>query len=317
MAKLFLSYSHRDEEFRNQLETHLAILKRQGIVEVWHDRRIQAGQDIHHSIDQNIETSEVILLLVSADFLASDYCYDIEMKRAIQRHETGSARVIPVILRPCDWHNTPFGHLRATPTDGKPISKFSDRDEAYLLIVQDIRQAIQSLGSKASNKPPTPQRTTVAPQVIESLSRSSNLRVQRDPTDREKDKFLSESFEYAANYFENSLKELENRNPEIETEFRRIDANHFTAAVYRQGSIASECKIWIGGMFSSRSISYSNNRSSRDNSMNQSVTLDSDGYALFFRPLFSFTQQRDQLQLFQEGMAEYFWGTLIEPLQRR
>ncbi len=318
MAKLFLSYSHQDEEFRKQLETHLALLKRQGVIDIWHDRRIEAGQNIHTSIDQNIDDSEIILLLVSADFLASDYCYDTEMKRAIQRHEDGVARVIPVILRPCDWHSAPFGNLRATPTDGKPVSKIPDRDEAYLLIVRDISQAVAGI-KKQENRSAAFQPAPSEVPVFGRPNRSSNLRVQREPSDREKDRFITDSFEYLSNYFENSLRELESRNSEIETEFRRIDANHFTAVIYSQGQIASQCKIWIGGMFSSQSVSYSVDRSSDDHSLNESVSLKSDGYSLTFRPVMgiSFSQSPDQRQLSQEGVAEYYWSKFIEPLQRR
>ena len=95
------------------------MLKRQGVIDTWHDRRIGAGQNIHTAIDEHINSDEIILLLVSADFLASDYCYDIEMKQAMKRHQAGEAIVIPVILRACDWHDAPFGQLNATPRDGK------------------------------------------------------------------------------------------------------------------------------------------------------------------------------------------------------
>src|SRR3981081_1929616 len=104
MATLFFSYSHRDEALRDQLEKHLTMLKRQGFIETWHDRRITAGEPIDQAISSNLETAEIVLLLVSPDFLASDYCYEREMSRAIERHNHGSSTVIPVILRACDWH---------------------------------------------------------------------------------------------------------------------------------------------------------------------------------------------------------------------
>jgi len=110
MIELFFSYSHRDEAYRNELENHLAVLKRQEI-ETWHDRRIGAGKDIHGQISEYLERSRIVLLLVSPYFLASEYCYDVEMKRALERHEAGEARVIPVIIHPCDWQNSPFGPL--------------------------------------------------------------------------------------------------------------------------------------------------------------------------------------------------------------
>src|SRR5205814_513347 len=100
MATLFFSYSHKDEDLRDQLEVHLAMLKHDGIIESWHDRKIPAGDELDTSIDAKLDEADVILLLVSPDFLASRYCYEREMARAMQRHAEGSARVIPVILRP-------------------------------------------------------------------------------------------------------------------------------------------------------------------------------------------------------------------------
>src|SRR4051794_23858837 len=108
LAKVFFSYSHVDETMRDQLEVQLSMLKRQGVIDTWHDRRIGAGQEIDGSISRNLEDSDIILLLVSPNFLASDYCYDKEMLCAMERHERGEAAVIPVILRACEWHHAPF-----------------------------------------------------------------------------------------------------------------------------------------------------------------------------------------------------------------
>ena len=97
--EVFISYSHKDEALREKLGTHLSLLKRQGVIDEWHDRRIGAGQEWAGAIDEHLNSAAVILLLVSADFVASDYCYDLEMTRALERHDAGDARVIPVILR--------------------------------------------------------------------------------------------------------------------------------------------------------------------------------------------------------------------------
>ncbi|MDQ3817128.1 MAG: DUF4113 domain-containing protein [Acidobacteriota bacterium] len=137
--KLFCSYSHKDEEFRNELEIHLAALKRQRIIETWHDRKIGAGKEFDSEISGHLESAQIILLLVSPYFIASDYCYDIEMKRAMERHTCGEARVIPVILHPCDWQGLPFGKLTATPKDGKAISKFPNLHDAFLEVTLAIK----------------------------------------------------------------------------------------------------------------------------------------------------------------------------------
>lgn len=139
---LFYSYSHKDEKHRERLETHLSLLKREGILKEWHDRKITPGQEWEEVLDKNLENSDVIILLVSSDFIASDYCYEREMKRAIERHDKGEATVVPIIVRPCDWKGTPFSKLQALPKDAKPITKWNDKDDAWLDVTKGIRKAI-------------------------------------------------------------------------------------------------------------------------------------------------------------------------------
>ncbi len=143
--KVFFCYSHRDERIRDRLDAHLSTLKHIGIIHSWHDRKITPGMELNNSIDRYLETADLILLLISPDFLNSDYCYRIEMKRALERHEDKKATVIPVILRPVDWKSAPFSGLIAVPTDGKPITRFTNRDEGYLDAAQGIRAAAEAL----------------------------------------------------------------------------------------------------------------------------------------------------------------------------
>ena len=144
-AQLFYSYSHKDEKLRDRLKVHLSALKREGIISGWHDRKIGAGTEWKDAIDDNLRSANIILLLVSADFLASDYCYDVELKYAMDRHEKGQARVIPVILQPCDWKTTIFAKLQALPTNGRPVITWKNRDEAFLNVVEGIRRALWAL----------------------------------------------------------------------------------------------------------------------------------------------------------------------------
>ncbi|MFH1740846.1 MAG: TIR domain-containing protein [bacterium] len=147
--RVFYSYSHKDEDLRNQLETHLSNLQRQGVIANWHDRRIIAGEEWKKEIDEHLEEADIILLLVSADFIASDYCYEIEMKRALERHENGEARVIPIILRPTEWAEAPFAKLQALPKDAKPVTTWQpndpNNDEAWLDVAKGIRRAAEGL----------------------------------------------------------------------------------------------------------------------------------------------------------------------------
>jgi hypothetical protein len=147
MLEVFFSYSHKDEKHKDALLAHLAQLKHQKKIRDWHDRRIGAGTEWEGQINEHLNSAQIILLLVSSDFLASKYCYDVEMKRAMERHAAGEARVIPLILRPCDWHSAPFGKLQALPTDGKPVTSWPSRDEGFTIIAKGIRAAVDELTS--------------------------------------------------------------------------------------------------------------------------------------------------------------------------
>jgi internalin A len=145
---VFVSYSHKDDELRQELGTHLKIFQRQGLIKLWHDRLITAGQEWRGQLDQNLERAQVILLLVSADFIASDYCYDIEMKRALERHKAGQARVIPIFVRMVGeaiWQKSPFAKLQPLPQDGKAVKFWKDRDAAWSQVADGIEKVIKEL----------------------------------------------------------------------------------------------------------------------------------------------------------------------------
>ncbi len=143
--ELFISYAHKDERLRRKLDEHLSLLVREGEIRPWHDRKIAAGDEWRGQIDDRLETADVILLLVSASFLASDYCYDVETNRALERHALGEARVMPVIVRPCDWASAPFAELQALPRDGKAVTTWRPRDAAWLDVVRGLRAATAEL----------------------------------------------------------------------------------------------------------------------------------------------------------------------------
>ena len=138
----FVSYSQRDERYRQRLDTALAQLRRNELITTWHDRMILPGQEWGREIDKNLDNADIVLLLVSPDFIASEYAYGREMVRALERHESGSAAVIPIILRPCDWKNSPLNSLEALPSKGRAVSSWSNRDEAWLDVTQGLRRLI-------------------------------------------------------------------------------------------------------------------------------------------------------------------------------
>lgn len=316
MASLFFSYSHKDEALRDQLETHLALFKRQGLIEAWHDRRIAPGAHVHAEISEHLEAADVVLLLVSPEFLASDYCYDAELARAMERHQEGTATVIPVILRPCAWRDAPFSQLRATPKDGRPITLWPNIDEAFLDVTAAIRTVLKqrSPAPMAPVMQPAPGSVRIVPAV-----RSSNLRIAKSFTERESAQFLHDAFEYIAKFFELSLEELQQRNPGVEGTFRRIDANRFTAVAYQNGRAAARCGVFLGGLIhSSGGIAYSANDSAPTNSFDEMLSVNADEQTMFLRPLgmIRFGRGAEQEKLSMQGAAELFWGLFMEPLQR-
>jgi len=142
---VFVSYSHRDESFKDDLVKHLSPLKRLGLVEEWHDRKITAGAEWDKVISEKLEAAKIILLLVSIDFITSAYCYDVELERALERHAKNEAVVIPIVVRNCLWQHTPFAKLQALPKDAKAVSSWSDRDDAFTIIAESIRQIAEQL----------------------------------------------------------------------------------------------------------------------------------------------------------------------------
>ncbi len=319
MAKIFFSYSHKDESLRDELDKHLSILKRQGVVETWHDRRIGAGEDFGKEISEQLEDANIILLLVSSDFLASDYCYDVEMKRAMERHERGEATVIPVILRSCSWHGALFGKLLAATKDGRPVTKFPTLDDGFLEVTTAIEKAAQSIRPReAAPATATHPAQTSYPSTAAS-PRSSNLRITQQFSDHDQDVFLEGAFDYICNFLEESLREMERRNPGIQTRGVRIDQRHFSAKIYRDGRQMSGCRIWYGGRTSfSSGILYSNNADSNsDGSYNESLSAENDGYSLYLKPLGMARYGNPPIkQLTEEGAGEYLWSLLVGPLQR-
>ena len=147
-VKVFFSYSHKDKKLRSELEKYLNHLKRQQLIVGWYDGEIEAGKEWEQEIHQHLNEAHIILLLISQDFMVSDYCYNIEMQKALERHETGKAHVIPIILRPAIWESSPIGKLQALPAGAKPIVMWSNKELAFMDVARGIQNAIDKLKDK-------------------------------------------------------------------------------------------------------------------------------------------------------------------------
>src|SRR2546422_964645 len=146
--KVFICYAREDKALRQELEKHLSNLRRQNVITSWYDGDISPGTEWKSQIVEHLNTDQIILLLISADFMYSDFCYSLEMTQALTRHDANQVRVIPIILRPTDWKGAPFAKLKVLPTDGKPVTKWPTHDEAlhdeaFEDIVQGIRDVVK------------------------------------------------------------------------------------------------------------------------------------------------------------------------------
>lgn len=143
--EILFSYAREDEGLRDELEKHLAPLKRSNRVVCWHDRHIRAGKTWSLELSTHLDTADIVLLLVSADFLDSNYCNTVEVKRALERHARGEACVIPVILRPADWAGQTFAELQALPRDATPVVEWPNRDAAFYSVAKGVREVVTEI----------------------------------------------------------------------------------------------------------------------------------------------------------------------------
>jgi hypothetical protein len=150
-ARIFISYAHEDEPFKDELDKHLKVLKRSSKVEIWNDRELVAGQEWDAGIMEELARANIILLLISVDFNASDFIWDKELAAAMVRHQEGTARVVPVILRKCDWTDLPYAILQALPRNATPVADYENRDDAYTEIAQGIEQLVDLINAQSGS----------------------------------------------------------------------------------------------------------------------------------------------------------------------
>jgi len=168
--RVFYSYSHKDEDLRDRLGTYLAPLKRQEKISEWHDRKIEPGTDWDTEINVKLNSADLILFLVSADFLASEYCFGVEVERAFVRLKRGDVTVVPVLLKPCLWEESRFSELQIIPRDAKPLTSWASIDEALKDVASEIRQMVSE---------PVPTRPKASGETPESRQFDSSLDLVR------------------------------------------------------------------------------------------------------------------------------------------
>jgi hypothetical protein len=176
LVKIFFCYAHQDESLLNKLKSHLRPLQRQGLIDVWHDRDISAGTEWEREISRHLDEANIILLLISPDFMNSDYCYSVEMTKALERHGEGKAYVVPIILRPVMWGKAPFAHLQALPSNGRAITILQNRDAGFANIAQHIETIVMTILSKKEMPQPIKNDSVVVTQSSSEEMKSPPLK---------------------------------------------------------------------------------------------------------------------------------------------
>jgi CheY-like chemotaxis protein len=156
---LFYSYAHEDEALRDELQGHLKILERRGLLAPWHDRKIVAGHDWSHEIDAHLRSAELVLLLISKDFIGSDYIMGTELRAAMQRHAAQQTVVVPIVVRavdldPEDAVDMPFLKLQGLPAGLRPVTSWPNRDEAWTDVAKGLRATVKGIRERRAPPPP-------------------------------------------------------------------------------------------------------------------------------------------------------------------
>ena len=296
-SRVFFSYSHEDEAFRDQLEKHLALLKRRGLIEPWHDRRVLPGQVFAAAIDAALDAADIVLLLVSASFLASDYCYSIELARALERHRTGSVVVIPVIVRPCEgWRDSPFGALTAVPTDGMPLTTWPNIDDGFADIAAEVRRVAEARVSASATRR-LPLAAPAAPSARRAFSERERLR------------FLHGAYADVQRQLDSLSHGVGHLVPQLVGEVVRVDARTLRCRIRRGGVPVRECVIWL--VPERGCIAYA---STLTQAFDEGVCVDADEEALFLRPLTRNGSGAPSPRLSPRGAAERFWALFTAAL---
>ena len=300
--KGFISYSHRDEPALIRLHTHLSVLRREGLIETWFDRDILAGQNIDLVISKQLHDADLFLLLVSPDFLASPYCSEREMQHALDRHATGSATVVPIIVEPCDWQATSLGDLKAIPTDGCPISLWPNENEAYQNVVSELRRLTESMlvrGNAPRQAARTPQQTT-------------RYRVPRDFGAIDQAEFAQNTFDVIRDRFESNLQEVSTIDG-VRTRFLSISATSFTCSVENRNGYRDATHITVhcsNDHLNVGDITYAFQANAPIGMSNGWLSVEHDEYDMFIASMDFRSMNKEQMNSSQA--ADMLWSIFLE-----
>ena len=309
--KIFISYSHADERAVERLKTHAAMLAREGLITSFYDRDILAGGHLDKEIFAELESSDIFLAMVSPDFLASSYCYEREMDRAVQLHEAGKLRIIPIVTEECDWKSSPLAQFKGLPKDAKPISTWANENAAYLSIVTGLREIAQRTGGAS---PPAAPASRGAAAVNSDQKPKPAYRIKRSFDEIDRIKFREEAFATIREFFQASANEI-GAIDGVRSLFRQLNAYSFTCTVINEAFGRGVAHITVH-MSTDRhgmgDIFWSNEENAERNTSNGSWSI---GHTEYDQHLeggdYSFGGERRR-GFAPKGAAELMWNGFIE-----
>ena len=304
--RAFISYSHHDRAALDRLHVHLKNLTRGGHIETWYDRDILAGSDLNAEIARELEAADLFLLLVSPDFIASDYCVEREMKRALERHAAGAARVVPIIVEECDWKAMgELRQLKAVPTDGKAISEWANSNTAYLNVVQELRRIIEADGLPAA----------VAKAVAEPVAvrhATTRYRAKRQFDQIDKSDFRDAAFVTIKDYFRRATMEIDSIDG-LRSRFVDRGATSFGATIVNGGHRNGTAHITVhcrNSNVAMGDIYYSFSENAGANTANGGFNVSADDYEQFMIQTMNVFSKANE-RLTPERAAEVIWNEFI------
>lgn len=302
----FISYSHNDKPSLDRLHVHLRNLIRDGHIETWYDRDILGGSELDAEIERELEAADLFLLMVSPDFIASDYCVEREMKRALERHHAGTARVLPIILEECDWKAMDeLRQLKAVPTDGKAISVWANPNTAYLNVVQELRRIIETEH--------TPVATVKADtESIATRPAMARYRAKRDFDEIDRVDFRDAAFATIKDYFRRATEEIDSIDG-LRGRFIDRGPTSFGATVVNGGQRNGTAHITVHSRNSHIALGdiyYSFNENAGDNTANGGFNVTADDYEQFLTQTMNMFGNADE-RLTPHHAAEALWNEFI------
>ena len=301
----FISYSHADEKSLERLHKHLAMLRRDGALNAWTDHQIIPGDRLDNEVRTNLDKSEIFVALVSPDYLASNYCYEKEFQYALSLYEAGKIRIVAVILEPCDWLSSPLKDFLALPKDGKPVSTWTNQNNAYLDVVNGLRRIIEA------PRPATKERS-----IVGSIT-GRRPRVKRDFDAIQKAEFADKAFEVIKSYFQTSCEELNGIGDDLRARFEEMSKTSFTCTVVNRSKISGgEAHITFHnskGRNHFGDINYVYARYAETNTSNGSIRVEADDYSMFLAlDAFSYHSGEREKRHSPEQVAEIMWDNFVK-----